>query len=83
MREATTQEGEVGSCPEAVPEFVTGLQTVGQVKQIVFVGGACGSIHVEYENSDMERARAREHLRLNVYVQCEHGGTVNKLSDLD
>ena len=38
---------------------LTGLQAVGQVKgwkvhQIVFVGGTCGSVHVELFNSNMK-----------------------------
>ena len=39
--------------------MLTGLQAVGQVKgwkvhQIVFVGGTCGSIHVELFNRNMK-----------------------------
>ena len=39
--------------------MLTGLQAVGQVKgwkvhQIVFVGGTCGSIHVESFNRNMK-----------------------------
>ncbi len=50
MREATTQEQYTSS--------LTGLQAVGQVKgwkqQIVFVGGTCGSEHVESFNKNMK-----------------------------
>jgi hypothetical protein len=39
--------------------LLTGLQAIGQVKgwevqQIVFVGGTCGSIHVESFNTNMK-----------------------------
>ena len=39
--------------------MLTGLQAVGQVKgwkvkQIVFVGGTCGSVHVESFNKNMK-----------------------------
>ena len=39
--------------------MLTGLQAVGQVKgwkvqQLVFVGGACGSVHVESFNKNMK-----------------------------
>ena len=42
---------------EQYKSLLTGLQAVGQVKkwkvqQIVFVGGTCGSIHVESFNSN-------------------------------
>ncbi len=44
---------------EQYKSLLTGLQAVGQVKgwkiqQIVFVGGACGSIHVESFNRNMK-----------------------------
>jgi hypothetical protein len=44
---------------EQYKSLLTGLQAVGQVKgwkiqQIVFVGGACGSIHVESYNRSMK-----------------------------
>jgi len=43
---------------EQYKSLLTGLQTLGQVKgwkvqQIVFVGGTCGSIHVESFNRNM------------------------------
>ena len=45
--------------------LLTGLQAVGQVKgwkvqQIVFVGGTCGSIHVESFNRNMKSLGVRE-----------------------
>ena len=44
---------------EQYKSLLTGLQAVGQVKgrkvqQIVFVGGTCGSIHVESFNRNMK-----------------------------
>jgi hypothetical protein len=44
---------------EQYKSLLAGLQAVGQVKgwkvqQIVFVGGTCGSIHVESFNRNME-----------------------------
>jgi hypothetical protein len=44
---------------EQYKSLLTGLQAVGQIKgwkvqQIVFVGGTCGSIHVESFNSNMK-----------------------------
>ena len=44
---------------EQYKSVLTGLQVVGQVKgwkvqQIMFVGGTCGSIHVESFNRNME-----------------------------
>jgi hypothetical protein len=44
---------------EQYKSLLTGLQAVGQVKgwklqQIVFVGGTCGSIHVESFNKNMK-----------------------------
>jgi hypothetical protein len=44
---------------EQYKSLLTGLQEVGQVKgwkvqQIVFVGGTCGSVHVELFNSNMK-----------------------------
>jgi purine-nucleoside phosphorylase len=40
--------------------LLTGLQAVGQVKgwkvqQLVFVGGTCGSVHVESVSTDVSR----------------------------
>ena len=48
-----------------VKSLLTGLQAVGQVKkwkvqQIVFVGGTCGSIHVESFNRNMKALRVLE-----------------------
>ena len=53
MREATTCQGQQVA-QEQYKSLLTGLQAVGQltgwkVHQIVFVGGTCGSIHVEFE----------------------------------
>ncbi len=44
---------------EQYTSLLTGLQAVGQVKgwkvqQIVFVGGTCGSVHVESFNKNMK-----------------------------
>jgi hypothetical protein len=44
---------------EQYKSLLTGLQAVGQVKgwkvqQIVFVGGTCGSVHVESFNRNMK-----------------------------
>jgi hypothetical protein len=44
---------------EQYTSLLTGLQEVGQVKgwkvqQIVFVGGTCGSVHVESFNKNMK-----------------------------
>ena len=44
---------------EQYRSLLAGLQAVGQVKgwqtqQIVFVGGACGSVHVESFNKNMK-----------------------------
>ena len=54
MREAAVAQEQYTSLP-----LVTGLQAVGQVKgwkvqQIVFVGGTCGSVHVESFNKNMK-----------------------------
>ena len=45
--------------------LLTGLQAVGQVKgwkvqQIVFVGGTCGSLHVESFNRNVKALGVRE-----------------------
>ena len=45
--------------------MLTGLQENGQVKgwqvqQIVFVGGTCGSVHVESFNKNMKALGVRE-----------------------
>ena len=50
---------------EQYKSLLTGLQAVGQVKgwkaqQIVFVGGTCGSIHVESFNKNMKALRVLE-----------------------
>jgi hypothetical protein len=50
---------------EQCKSLLTGLQAVGQVKgwkvqQTVFVGGTCGSIHVESFNRNMEALRVLE-----------------------
>jgi hypothetical protein len=50
---------------EQYKSLLTGLQAVGQVKgwkaqQIVFVGGTCGSIHVESFNRNMKALRVLE-----------------------
>jgi hypothetical protein len=44
---------------EQYTSLLTGLQAIGQVKewkvqQIVFVGGTCGSVHVESFNKNMK-----------------------------
>ena len=44
---------------EQYTSLLTGLQAVGQVKgwnvqQLVFVGGTCGSVHVESFNENMK-----------------------------
>ena len=44
---------------EQYTSLLTGLQAVGQVKgwkvqQLVFVGGTCGSVHVESFNKNMK-----------------------------
>ena len=54
MREAAVAQEQYTSLP-----LVTGLQAVGQVKgwkvqQIVFLGGTCGSVHVESFNKNMK-----------------------------
>ena len=54
MREAAVAQEQYTSLP-----LVTGLQAVGQVngwkvQQIVFVGGTCGSVHVESFNKNMK-----------------------------
>jgi hypothetical protein len=59
MREATTWRGQQ-LLLRSNTSLLTGLQAVGQVKglaeiqQIVFVGGTCGSIHVESFNRNMK-----------------------------
>ncbi len=50
---------------EQYKSLLTGLQEVGQVKgwkvqQIVFVGGTCGSVHVESLNRNMKLLGVRE-----------------------
>jgi hypothetical protein len=47
---------------EQYTSLLTGLQAVGQVKgwkvkQIMFVGGTCGSVHVESFNKNMKANR--------------------------
>jgi hypothetical protein len=82
--------------------LLTGLQAVGQVKgwkvhQIVFVGGTCGSIHVESFNRNMKALGVLESkwdpirkklVRLlleaqdNVYGPfAQKGGTLSKMGD--
>jgi hypothetical protein len=64
-----------GKAKEQYKSLLTGLQTVGQVKgwkvqQIVFVGGTCGSIHVEHEwiRWDRGNCKGREHVQWDKYA---------------
>ena len=52
-------EDSIAVAQEQYTSLLTGLQAVGQVKgwkaqQIVFVGGTCGSVHVESFNKNMK-----------------------------
>ncbi len=49
----------IAVAPEQYTSLLTGLHAVGQVKgwkvqQLVFVGGTCGSVHVESFNKNMK-----------------------------
>ena len=59
MQEATTWKRQQQWLKNSITSSLTGLQAVGQVKgwkvqQIVFVGGTCGSVHVESFNRNMK-----------------------------
>jgi hypothetical protein len=52
-------EKAIAVAQEQYTSLLTGLQAVGQVKgwkvqQLVFVGGTCGSVHVESFNKNMQ-----------------------------
>jgi len=52
-------EKAIAVAQEQYTSLLTGLQAVGQVKgwkvqQLVFVGGTCGSVHVESFNKNMK-----------------------------
>ena len=52
-------EKAIAVAQEQYTRLLTGLQAVGQVKgwkvqQLVFVGGTCGSVHVESFNKNMK-----------------------------
>ena len=58
-------ERATAAAQEQYKSLLTGLQAVGQVKgwkvhQIMFVGGTCGSIHVESFNRNMKSLGVRE-----------------------
>ena len=53
------EEKAIAVTQEQYTSLLTGLQAVGQVKgwkvqQLVFVGGTCGSVHVESFNKNMK-----------------------------
>ena len=61
QREPTAQKGQAGNrvCPQAVQEFaegsLSGRSSQGwTAQQIVFVGGTCGSFHIESFNQNMK-----------------------------
>jgi hypothetical protein len=58
-------EKAIAVAQEQYTSLLTGLQAVGQVKgwrvqQLVFVGGTCGSVHVESFNKNMKALRVLE-----------------------
>ncbi len=57
--ESNYEEKAIAVAQEQYTSLLTGLQALGQVKgrkvqQLVFVGGTCGSVHVESFNKNMK-----------------------------